>query len=210
METFIKNLARGAGKILRDGFHRKKKIRQKTGFWNLVTNYDLASEKFIKDKISARFPEDAILAEESGLKNKNAQKERLWIVDPLDGTLAFAKGIAQFSVSIAFVNYETIQFGAIYDPIHDELFFARRGKGAFLNRHRIVVAKLKDLTHVEIAVDVTSAPSGRKKVYDLVLKYNLMPDCLRSTALTAAYVSNGRLDGIISNGAYPWDIQRQL
>src|SRR3989338_7275566 len=148
MERFIKNLAKGAGAIVREGFRTKLKISIKDTPWDLLTEYDLASEKYIIDRIAKKFPNHGILGEESGQIRSG---KHLWIIDPIDGTTAFTRGIAQFAVVISFVKNNNIEMSVVYDPIADELFFAKRGKGAFLNGKKITVSGKSDLDHAWIA-----------------------------------------------------------
>lgn len=94
MEQFIKNLALGAGKILRDGFSKPLNIKEKSADWDLVTQFDLASEKYIVDKIHKKYSSHAIFSEEQGQTGKG---KNLWIIDPLDGTRGFKKRLNSFA-----------------------------------------------------------------------------------------------------------------
>src|SRR3989338_3076332 len=119
MQSFIKNLAKGAGDILRDGFRKEIEINHKKGHWDVVTQYDLASDKYIQDRIKKKFPSHGILSEE-GVDIKN--KKNLWIIDPLDGTRNFSRGIPIFCTTFSFIKNGVLEYGVTYDPIHDELF----------------------------------------------------------------------------------------
>lgn len=207
MERFIKNLSRGAGAILREGFRKKFKISYKTSIWDVVTEYDLASEKMIMQKIKKRFPDHGIISEENGQyfhKRKN-----LWVIDPLDGTHAFSRGLAQFSVSVAFVHNSQIKFGAVYDPIRDELFFAHAKGGATLNGRKISVSPEKELRFATLAMILGTGESTirEKKFFynDFIVKYSLWNSKLESAALTLAYVACGRYDMVVLKHLSPWD-----
>jgi len=206
MESFIKNLAYGAGKILRDGFRKKMKIARKSGPHDIVTKYDFASERYIIGKIKGRFPGHGIISEESNPEIDNGKDT--WIIDPLDGTNAFARGVAQFSVSIAYVHSQQLSLGVVYDPIADELFFAQAGHGAFLNNKKIRVSDRKELrgSLAIYSYNVNDTPLATiLKDTKAISKAGLLPWCLCSSALDGAYVASGRADLNIDRDAHPWD-----
>src|SRR3990167_4034173 len=163
MEQFIKNLTRGAGAILRDGFRRKFKVKIKSAFYDLVTEYDLLSDKYITERIAKKYPTHGILSEESG---HNGKRKNLWVIDPMDGTHAFAHGVPQFAVSIAFVSNDILKYAALYDPMQDELFYAAKGKGAFVNGKRTSVNIAEKLNFATVATYIRvggTAVDGSKK-----------------------------------------------
>src|SRR5262245_50656969 len=143
MENFLKQLLLQAGERLRKHFGRVKTIQYKESPINLVTNVDQEVEKFVKNQIRKRFPEDSILAEESPIEREGAS--RRWIIDPLDGTTNFAHGLQMFSISIAVEVAGEVVAGGVNCPVYDELFFARKGKGATLNGKKIKVSRVKKL-----------------------------------------------------------------
>jgi len=205
MEQFIKNLARGAGAILKEGFRKEFEINQKTDHWDVVTQYDLASDKYIQDRIKKKFPGHSILSEETGRAGKS---DNLWIIDPLDGTRNFSRGLPFFCVSISFVRKHRVVYGVIYDPIHDELFFAERGRGATLNGKPISVSQASTLDSAMACVlwhsNVVSVQLI-KRLQKITLENKFWNTVLASAALSLAQVAAGRLDLFISKGAYPWD-----
>ena len=205
MEQFIKKLARGAGAILRDGFRHDIEINHKTGHWDVVTQYDLASDKYIQTHIKKKFPKHSILSEETGREGKN---DHLWVIDPLDGTRNFSRGIPFFCVSIAFVRKNKILYGAIYDPVHDELFFAKDGKGAILNGKSISVSTPEILDSAMASVLWHANIVGPKivsKLQKFARDNQFWQTNLASAALSIAYVACGRVDLHVSKGAFPWD-----
>lgn len=207
MEKFIKNLAKGAGAILREGFRKKLRLKFKQDFWDVVTQYDLASEDFLVGKIKARYPNHGIISEEGG-GGAMTKKKEFWLIDPLDGTRAFSRGLSHFCVSIAFVSRGELKYGAVYAPMDDELFFGQRHKGAFLNNKSISVTKTDSLKYATIALIMGTARTSYKEnifVYDAVLKNKLWPSNVESAALSAVYPAAGRYDIYISKGLYPWD-----
>lgn len=207
MERFIKNLARGAGAILREGFRKKFNSTLKSKYhWDIVTEFDLATDKFIVDKLKKRFPTHDILSEEGG---GQAKKKNFWLIDPMDGTHGFVRGLPQFSVSIGFVSSNAIKFGAVYDPIGDELFFAQDRRGAWLDGKKIYTSPREHLTHSIVSITMGSAKTTkreRKIIYDnLVVENGLWPARVESVALSGAYVAAGRYDIYITKNLSPWD-----
>lgn len=206
MDKFIKNLAKGAGAILREGFKKEYTFRLKSEHrWNIVTNYDLAADKYIIEKIQKRYPNHGILTEESGHVSR---KRNFWIVDPLDGTHAFCKGWDQFCTSISFVSNNALKLGAVYDPIRDELFFAGKGKGAFLNGRRIIVSNTSQIEFCTTAIILGSGSTTfkeRKVIYNNAIRHAVWFAKLDSAALTGTYVARGIFDIYITKNLSPWD-----
>ena len=133
--------ARAGGGIVRDGFDRGVTARYKRQF-DPVTATDHSSEAVVLSVIAEHRPNDKILAEESG---GSIPEGRLWIVDPLDGTVNFVHGIPQISVSVALWEGGRPLVGVIYDPLRDECFSAAAGRGAHLNNRPINVSPVERL-----------------------------------------------------------------
>jgi myo-inositol-1(or 4)-monophosphatase len=137
MKQFLKEAiaaAQKSGELIRRRVGRIKTINYK-GAIDLVTDVDKASEKLIKDHLLKKFPNHLFLGEESGGVREGCGYR--WIVDPIDGTTNFAHGFPYFSVSIALeIDCQPV-VGVVYDPMHDELFYATKGGGAYLNKKRI-------------------------------------------------------------------------
>ncbi|MEW5722760.1 MAG: inositol monophosphatase family protein [Thermodesulfobacteriota bacterium] len=202
--------ARRAGQLLGEGFSRPKSVQYK-GEINLVTQYDTAAEKAIVGLLRAEFPTHRIVAEEGG--GQDLDTPCCWYIDPLDGTTNFAHGFPVFSVSIGFEapgpGEPEMKVGVIFDPLRDETFTAVRGRGAFLNGHRLEVTGQNDLNR---ALLVTGFPYDLHEKPDPVLpRFRAM--CLAaqavrragSAALDLAYVAAGRCDGFWEQGLLPWD-----
>ena len=132
----------GAGEIIARGIRQKKKIRYKDTI-NLLTETDRQAESFIIRKLHRRFPDHGFLAEESGVDQRCGITK--WIIDPLDGTTNFAHGFPHCCVSIALEHHGKIKIGGVYDPFRKELFWAEKGKGAYLNRKRIHASQTPSL-----------------------------------------------------------------
>ena len=136
----------------------------------------------------------SFLTEETGaIKNKD--KENVWIIDPIDGTTNFLHGIPHFAISIALMSKEELLSGLIFDPIKDEMFFAEKDKGAFLNNQRLRVSN-KNLTD-----DCLFSSNNEGVKFS-----NLNMRCSGSAALDLAYVASGRLDGYFQNKINIWDV----
>ncbi|MCB1023656.1 MAG: inositol monophosphatase, partial [Acidobacteria bacterium] len=144
MLNFAMETAREAGNILLEKFGRKLNISKK-GEIDLVTEADLASEKFIVEKVKTFHPQHSILAEESGDAVVIGDGEWKWIIDPLDGTTNFAHGYPCFCVTIALEHNGEIVIAATYDPTRDEMFSAEKGNGASLNNKTISVSETESL-----------------------------------------------------------------
>ena len=203
-KNFIIKIAVEAGGILRKKFRKIRDIKFKDKFGDPVTEADYASEKHIISAIRKEFPSHNILSEEDG--NHNRQSDYLWIIDPLDGTSNFTIEIPFFCVSIAVARKNKILAGVIYDPVHDELFFAEKGGGAFLNGRKIAVSNIFEsrLSRVMMAWNGINAKTLN------VLK--IFSDngfakvrAIGSAALGLAYVAAGRGDVSMSLGCKLWD-----
>ena len=142
-EKFIQDVARQAGGITLTFFKKAEIQYTKKDALDVVTQADLASNNFIIESIKRDFPNDGIISEETG--ESNIEAEHVWIIDPLDGTLNFSKSIPAYTVLIARARKGVVELAVIYDPIHDELCFAERGEGAYLNGVRIECSQMKNL-----------------------------------------------------------------
>ena len=203
---FAKDIARGGGEILIRGSRKRPTVRYKSRV-DLVTAIDLKSEKYITSRIKKSFPEHAILAEEGG-RSKN-QSSHLWVIDPLDGTTNYAHGYPAYCVSIALMVDDKIMVGVIYDPIHDEMFYAARGRGAFLNKRRISVSAKNKLAHCLLATGFPYdiAESRIDNLDNFARMYKAARGIRRggSAALDMCYLACGRFDGFWELKLHPWD-----
>ena len=206
---FACDLARAAGDVLKHYASRDKQVELK-GRANLVTVADKESEALIIREIQSRFPEHAVLAEESGLIDREADLARgCWIIDPLDGTTNYAHQFPMYSVSVGFEQHGEILCGAVYDPIRDELFSANRGGGAFLNGRPIEVSGTPDLA---ASLLLTGFPYDfREKVDSAIALFRaflMASQAVRragSAALDLCYLATGRCDGFWELDLQPWD-----
>lgn len=206
MKSVAVELARAAGEVLRQHYGKAVNVQRK-GAIDLVTDADKASEDLIIAGLREHFPDDAILAEESG--GVSARSDRRWIVDPLDGTVNFAHGIPHFSVLIALQQAGETVLGVVYDPMRDELFVAEKGAGATLNGEPLHVssasALIDSLGCSGFAYDRLNGPHDNLREFALM---NLVTQGVRrfgSAGLDLAYVACGRYDFYWEYGLKPWD-----
>ena len=200
--------ARAAGQIILRYMNRVDALavveKQRLDF---ASEVDRAAEAEIIRELRRAFPAHAILAEESGAQGKS---RHVWVIDPLDGTHNYLRGIPHFSVSIALLENGEPMHAVVYDPLRDELFTASRGDGAYLNDRRIRASTRGQLggallgtgfpfrqrAHLDAQLGMTKALLGEAE------------DLRRSgsAALDLAYVANGRFDGFFEIGLKPWDM----
>ena len=184
-----------ASKILIRDFGEIENLQvSKKGPTDFVTNSDLKTEKTIIEELKKARPNYSIISEEKGSEN-NKDKNNTWIIDPIDGTVNFLHGIPHFAISIALKSNNQIVSGIIYDPIKNEMFYAEKDNGAFLNNHRIRVSKKNRLN------DCLFVTGGKIKN-----EPNFPYRKSGCAALDMAYVACGRYDGYFQNNLNIWDI----
>ena len=172
-----------------------------------VSEVDRAAEDAIVRVLQEAYPSHAILAEESGASGKS---EFQWIIDPLDGTTNFLHGFPQYAVSIALTQKGVLSQAVIYDPVHNDLFTASRGRGAYLNDKRLRISKRINLQKSLIGTGFPFREFSQIDAYlamfrDLTQKTAGLRRA-GSAALDLAYVAAGRLDGFWEFGLSPWDM----
>ena len=201
--------ARVAGNIIARGFENRDDLdTQAKGKNDFVTKIDKEAEQAIISKIKQSYPDHAFYGEESG---KQGDDETFtWIIDPLDGTTNFIKGIPHFSVSIALLHKGRLDQAVVFDPIRGELFTASKGAGAQLNGYRIRASKAKDLDQTILGTAFPFKQPEQLEQYtqQFTQIFRKAGDIRRSgsAALDMAYVAAGRLDGYWERGVQPWDI----
>lgn len=204
--------AKAAGKILANKFGSVNSINYKK-VKDIVTEADIEAENKIISIIKKSFPSHSILAEESGrIKQKS---DFLWVIDPLDGTVNFARGIPLFGVSIALQYKEEIILGAIFVPKAKELFFAEKGKGAYLNGKKIRVSNVIDMSRAmyyfndfNVGIEKENDFLNEQKL-KLTQKFSgkvLRFRCLGSAVIELASLACGRIDAYSMIKFGYWDI----
>ncbi len=205
--NFAKVIAFDAGKILLKyygnlaGYDHKGKV-------NLVSAADRAADEYLTARIQERFPDDAILAEESG--EYSGKSAYTWIVDPLDGTTNFVHGHPMFGVSLAVAGADGVEAGVIYMPVTRELFFATKGGGAFGPAGPLQVSQQTELSG---SLSCTGFPYDRREIIDTLLEdvRRLVDNCqgfrrMGSACVDLAYVAAGRYDCFVERNLKPWDV----
>jgi myo-inositol-1(or 4)-monophosphatase len=205
---FAVDLARSAGDVLKHYMAREKQVELK-GRANLVTAADREAEACIIGRIRERYPQHAILAEESGSSGPSTQGGGKWIIDPLDGTTNFAHQYPFFCVSIAFELAGSILCGAVYDPWRDEMFSAARGQGSVVNGQRL---RVSDVHQLRAGMIMTGFPYTFPEKIRLAMAqfeaFMLESQAVRrggSAALDLCYTALGRVDGFWELDLHPWD-----
>jgi myo-inositol-1(or 4)-monophosphatase len=199
--------ARRGGAVLRAKWGQARTVELKGGI-DLVTDADRASEAAILEFLHARFPDAAVLAEESG-RSGGAPGGLKFVVDPLDGTTNYAHGLPQFAVNVAVLDPAGLAAGATYDPLRDELFTAARGGGAALNGERLAASAARELpfallvTGFPYDIHVNPAPL---RLFEAFVTRSRGVRRLGSAALDLAYVAAGRFDGFWEERLKPWDV----
>jgi myo-inositol-1(or 4)-monophosphatase len=197
--------ARRAGALLRQGFGRVDQIDRK-GAIDLITQYDLESEKLLVEAIHETFPDDAILAEEEGELGEGTAR---WLIDPLDGTTNFTHGLPIFTISIAWAHDLNPLLGVVYDPMQDELFHALRSGGAWLNGRRLSVSRESNLEDSLLVTgfpyDIRTNPENNLDHYAAFALRTRGVRRLGAASLDLAYVAAGRFDGYWEMRLWPWD-----
>ncbi len=180
---------------------------------NFVSAADRRAEEILRAELARARPGYGFIGEESGAV-AGADKTHTWIVDPLDGTTNFLHGIPHFAISVALERDDTIVAGVIYNPINDELFFAERGKGAFLNDQRLRVAARRRLDDAVIACGLPHLGRGDlalfRKEFSAVQERVAGLRRFGSAALDLAWVAAGRVDGYWERNISSWDMAAGL
>lgn len=200
--------ALNAGEILKKAFGTTFEISLKPGHQNFVTEFDKQSEKIILEMITREFPSHCILAEESGYYSpSDADKDYLWIIDPLDGTTNFSHHLPVFAISIAVCYQNKPISGVIYQPITNELFVTEKGIGAYLNNKPLTVSSTTKIDHALIFAGMPYGDNVKaelKYMEDIYLSGSIFRN-LGSAALALAYVAAGKVDACWVYNVYPWD-----
>ncbi len=193
-----------AGKYLLENFGKIKEIQTKEDS-SLATNVDREAEKIIIDTIRRRYPGHGILAEES--EKYLVDNEYLWIIDPLDGTHNFIRGINIFGVSIGLFSKGEFILGVIYMPCEQELYVSELNNGAYKNGEKISVSPQEDLARCSLSFDssVRRSPEVMIPALDAVSRKVFNLRMLGSSARLLTYVAEGKLDAAIEYHDLPWD-----
>ena len=203
------SIARECGVLMKRRFNDRETMSFKfKGHQDYITEVDGAVETLVRAKLAELFPADGIIGEEGGGEAAQA----VWVVDPIDGTANFARGLPHFCISIAFMHANVPEIGVIYDPVRDELFTAQRGKGAWLNYApmRVSTTGGMDTARVEVGGNLRKGAGEFIAMIDRVTATGASILHGGSGALGVAYVAAGRTDGYCETHMYPWDVLAAL
>jgi myo-inositol-1(or 4)-monophosphatase len=209
MASFVEaaaEIAHEAGSLLRHRFERTVRFEMK-GDFDLVTEADRESEKLVVERLTKRFPQHGIVAEEGG--GHGSPSEYRWFVDPLDGTTNFAHGYPVWNVTLALEKAGELIAGVVFDPNRDELFTAERGAGALMNGRRIHVSAAGRVADCLVS---TGFPNHNRTTNPNIHFFHELAMSAHgvrrggSAAIDLAYVAAGRLDGFWEIGLSPWDM----
>lgn len=201
----VEPIIRKAGDILLSYFHHRLTWTAKGDGSSFVTEADLASEQFLIQQLQDLFPQASVFAEESG--HNGPKSDYCWVIDPLDGTTNFAHGIGYFCISVALTYKNEPVFGMIFDPLHNELFYAEKGKGAFLNGVAIQPSNIP----LQKGLIIICFPYGNDIRRGFERLQHIFGKChgfriYGAAALDLANVAAGRAEAIFFYGLAWWDV----
>ena len=223
---FVIGLAKEAGGIIKEGFHRSKRTQLKTCPADLLTEYDKAVEDFVITRIRDKYPSHVFMAEESSHDGQHLTDSPTWIIDPIDGTTNFVHQLPFVCISIAFAVQKDILLGVVYNPIMNELWYAEKSKGAYFRRPNDSEPRLIK-TSSKTAIGDALVSSGacahilrRDQKLDIidelekVVSHNFIAVIkaardirfIASAALNVCFVACGRTDVYFEFGPREWDI----
>ena len=198
LNVMIKASEKASKSLIRDFGEVENLQVSVKGPLDFVTNTDIKVEKILIEELTKSKKNFSILSEETGFI-KNKDNKNIWIIDPIDGTSNFLHGIPHFAISIALQSENEIVSGLIFDPIKNEMFYAEKNNGSYLNNKRIRVSKKKEINKCLFATN------GKK-----FKNTNLHNRKSGSAALDMAYVAAGRYDGYFQENLNLWDIAAGL
>jgi myo-inositol-1(or 4)-monophosphatase len=210
MERAVRKAARGLVHDFGEVEHLQVSVKGPADF---VSSADLRSERILREELAKARPAFGFLMEESGAQT-GADGSQRWIVDPLDGTTNFLHGIPHFCISAALERDGEIVAGIVHDPLRDEMFWAEKGIGAFVNDRRLRVSARRKLADAVIGTGIPFRERGNHPAY-LAMLAGVMESTagvrrMGAAALDLAYVAAGRFDGFFEIGLSPWDVAAGL
>lgn len=210
MKRKLINIIKEASKILIEGYYNEKDVRFKAKK-DLVTKYDVAVENFLKKRFSEEFKDFNVIAEES--YDNSLKFDNSIIIDPIDGTTNFVNRVPHTAISVGVYKNKKPYIGIVYNPILDELYYAKINKGAFLNGKKIEVSKQKTFQKALISTGFPYSNGSCEKDLNMVIKQmrKVLPNCqdirrLGSAALDLCYVARGSYEGYYEMNLKAWDV----
>ena len=212
MTTIALRAARKAGDLIVRASDELDRVGHRAkGAADFVTEVDIASEKEILYHLNKAYPDHAFLCEESGLSG-DAKAQYQWIIDPLDGTSNFMRGIPHYCVSIGCLKDGKLEHAVVVDPVRREEFVASKGRGAQLNGHRIRVSQATEMRASLLGTGIPFLGHAQEKLpayaetMATLAGQSMGIRRAGAAALDLAYVAAGRLDAFWETGLKPWDI----
>jgi myo-inositol-1(or 4)-monophosphatase len=212
MNVMIRAVERAARDLKRDFGEVEHLQTSKKGPGDFVSAADLRSEKILRQELHKARPSYSFLMEESGVI-KGSDPDHRWLIDPLDGTMNFLHGIPHFAISVGLEQAGELIAGVVYDPIKDEMFWAEKGVGAYLNDRRMRVSSRRKIEDSLLATGITTrsgVDDAERASFiaqiDAALAATAGVRRFGSAALDLAYVAAGRYEGFWEHHLSPWDI----
>lgn len=207
------SIAKEAGLILKDFFQSKNfQVNSKSGGIDVLTEVDTKVDEFLRSKIKDKFPDCDLLTEETarGDYSHLLGSEKLWIVDPLDGSINFSRNNPYFGIAIGYVKKGVIKLAVAHLPMRDETYWAEDNTdGAYLNNKKIKVSTTSDLNSTVLACDWSNNPEARKKLLDILAKVSTLTrriKCSGSPVADLCLLARGDIDVYIHPKLRPWDV----
>ena len=209
----VKEIALLGGRYLKESFMKNIKIDIK-GYKDLVTEVDYKCEEIVIKEIEKRFPNHSILSEEKGFIDKNSNYK--WVLDPLDGTINFAKGIPLFGIILSLLYNEETLIGVIYLPMLNELYYAQKNKGAYLNDKKISVSNTSNIQDAIISIgdfNIGKDHDMKKKdnieILNVINKFSentMRTKCFGAASVDLCFLASGKTDALFYAFCSPWDV----
>ena len=210
MKKELIKIIKEAGEILKEGYYTKKDITFKAKK-DLETQYDVAVENFLKKKFSKKFKDFNLIAEESD--NANVEFNNSIIIDPIDGTTNFVNGVPHTAISVGVYKNKKPYLAVVYNPILDELYTAKIGKGAYLNGKKLKVSNENDFQKSLLATGFPyTSNTNEDDLNDVLKKIKLiLPLCqdlrrLGAASLDLCYIAKGTFEGYYEMNLKAWDV----
>lgn len=199
-------IAREGGLLAKRHFLGRERLEiELKGHQDMVSIADRAVEDLMRARIGELFPKDEVLGEEGG---GDGQADALWIMDPIDGTANFLRGMPYWSLVLAYREGGRTEIGITYDPLHDELFVARRGKGAWRNGEPIRVSACDDPRRACIGLSFNFKQRGEDyvRLIERIVGHGMDHRRMGSSALALCHLADGRIDACLSLHCNSWDV----
>jgi len=203
---FARRIAVQAGLMLKKNRSGRRSIRFKAGGGNLVTDMDHASEEIIVKALRREFPDHAIMAEERGAAGDSPHR---WYIDPIDGTTNYAHGFPAWAVTLAYERHGRIEAGVTYAPLLDEIYWARRGGGAFRNGRPIRVGSRRRLEDALLCTGFSYTLKWRRVNLRYFARFLMKAQAIRrvgAASLDLCWTAAGAFDGFWEMRLAPWDV----